>query len=486
LKQPKKNYIFINLQVMENLQPNHIANVFRNALKSGHIVREDSAAIFYNLDFLRERTAVLNSCFPAGTLHGLAIKACPLAGIMSRTMEWDMGVEAASLGEVMLALSLGYNPRQVIYDSPAKTEEDIKFALTRGVNLNLDNFQELERVKNILERTGSKGYASGARPDHGNAGIIGIRVNPQVGEGSIAESSVAGIYSKFGVPLAANRERLIKAFVENDFLTGLHLHVGSQGCSLTLLVDGCGRLYDLMCEINAATMAAKGYPQVSNFDIGGGLPISYFRDRSPASMEDYVQALRKRCPTLFPHPGSRIPNPVSSIQHPAPSTQSLTTDHQPLTTIRLITEFGRWTYTNAAWTVSRVEYVKQDPGVNTAMLHVGADLFVRECLNPKDWPHEYSVLDSMGNLKQGVSENPWNLAGPLCFSGDIIAKGVSLPMMDQGDHLVIHDTGGYTISMWSRYNSRFAPKILGYTGDGKEFVILKKRETMEDIMRFWK
>ena len=173
-------------------------------------------------------------------------------------------------------------------------------------------------------------------------------------------------------------------------------------------------------------------------------------------MESYVKTLEKRAPELFSGKGWQI-----------------------------ITEFGRWVFVNCGWTLSRVEYVKHDPGINTAMIHVGADLFLRECLNPKDWQHEYTVLDRQGNLKTGTDENPWNLAGPLCFAGDILAKNVVLPVVEEGDHLIIHDTGGYTFSMWSRYNSRFAPKILGYYDEGNRFEVLKERENEWDILRFW-
>ncbi len=279
---------------------------------------------------------------------------------------------------------------------------------------------------------------------------------------------------KFGIPLTTKKEELIRAFLDNDFLTGMHLHVGSQGCSLDMLVEGTGRLYDLMLEINRLTMERKGFSQITTFDIGGGLAVSYFRDKKPLPMEDYVEALKKRAPLLFSRnaePGTR--NAERKTQNAGPG-------------IRLITEFGRWTYTNSGWTVSRVEYVKQDPLINTAMLHVGADLFLRECLNQKDWSHEYTVLDSDGNIKTGRAANPWNLAGPLCFAGDILAKNVSLPVIQEGDFVVIHDTGGYTFSMWSRFNSRLTPRIIGYYNDGEEFVLLKEKEDLEDLIRFWK
>jgi diaminopimelate decarboxylase len=271
-----------------------------------------------------------------------------------------------------------------------------------------------------------------------------------VGVGKIVGSSVAGLYSTFGIPIQSKRQELKNAFLAYPWLTGVHLHVGSQGCPLELLADGVGILYDFVAEINPERLAA-GFPPISVFDIGGGLPISYDSSVAPPSMENYIDLIRKRAPGLF--------------------------------SLNLITEFGRWIFTNPGWIVSRVEYVKHDEYANTAMLHVGADLFLRECLNPIDWQHEYSVLDSQGNLREGIDLQPWTLAGPLCFSGDIIAKGVMLPAIEEGDYLVIHDTGGYTFSMWSRYNSRQTPRILGYRG--QEFEILKERESISDMLKFW-
>lgn len=440
-----------------NLSQAGISAAFREALTRGFIREEDTAVMFHDLDFLRERIGHLVSLFPPTTLHALAIKANPLAGILefTRDLAPNTGVEAASIGEVMLALKAGFGPSRIVFDSPVKTRRELGFALEQGIRLNLDNLDELGRVAQIL--------GTGMPP-----GSVGIRINPQVGTGTIAESSVAGEYSKFGVPIRSRREDLLKAFADHPWLTGVHLHVGSQGCPVGLLADGVRVLHEFCSEVEEREDPGDRMPllrrsaprndndagyRIRNFDIGGGLPISYDSSTPAPKMEDYVALLKKEFPSLF-------------------------TLH-----CSLFTEFGRWVYTNAGWTASRVEYVKRDPGIHTAMIHVGADLFVRECLNPRDWQHEYSVLDPSGNLKTGMDSTPWNLAGPLCFSGDILAKSVMLPPVEEGDYLVVHDTGGYTFSMWSRYNSRFAPRILGY--QGSEFRILKEREEVRDLENFW-
>ena len=438
-----------------------IENILKGALKQDYLRKEDTALIFYDLDLLRSRINELQHVFPASALHALAIKANPLVRILEFSCGLGMGVEAASIGEVHLALKSGYPPENIVFDSPVKTNTELEFALDQGIHINVDNFSELERISRIRSFMNAKGS-------------IGIRINPQVGTGSILESSVAGEYSKFGLPINTRKKELLKAFASYPWLNGVHLHVGSQGCPIELLIKGIGVLYDFVLEVNEIRRNLK-IPPVNIVDIGGGLPVSYHHDRTPPSMIEYVGAIRQRAPELFTH-------------SPA---------------FKLITEFGRWIYTNAGWTVSRVEYVKHDSGINTAMIHVGADLFVRECLNPSDWQHEYSVYDKNGNSKisdtrlaifdkKGTKPDRgsriadlklYNLAGPLCFSGDILAKDVLLPELEEGDYIAIHDSGSYTFSMWSRYNSRQTPRILGY--HGKQFEILKERESPEDTTRFW-
>ena len=359
--------------------------------------------------------------------------------ILEYIRPFGIGAEVASLGELKIALRAGCPAEKIVFDSPVKTWQDLEFALEAGVHINIDSLAELERIATLKQKNIYHG-------------TIGIRINPQVGVGTILESSVAGEYSKFGIPIRSKRKELVDAFLSYPWITGVHLHVGSQGCSMELLLNGIGVLYDFVNEINDKRKIS-GQPPIPIFDIGGGFPISYRSDQPPVLIEDYAYAIRKAFPDLF-------------------------TIHYSL-----ITEFGRWVYVNAGWTVSRVEYVKHDPGINTAMIHAGADLFLRECMNPESWQHEYSVFDKSGNLKSGNDVTPYNLAGPLCFSGDILARNVTLPVIEEGDYLVIHDTGGYTFSMWSRYNSRQTPRIIGYRGD--EVEILKEREGFDGVLGFW-
>jgi diaminopimelate decarboxylase len=464
--------------MIENIPRKNISSLFRHALKEGQIREEDTAVLFYDLEYLESRILHLRSCFPSTTLHGLAIKANPLIRVLEFTRELGSDVEAATVGEIAIAMRAGYSPGRIVFDSPVKTFSDLQFAMEHGVHLNCDNLSELKRVDMLLNQVSS-------------ASTFGIRINPQIGMGSILESSVAGEYSKFGVPIKTRREELEEAFRIYPWLTGVHLHVGSQGCSVEMLVEGAGILYDFVNEINAKQEAGSEKlktrcgKRINIFDIGGGLPISYSYQQIPPQMEDYVAALRARAPGLFEGAGHRAQGTEHRAQGIGENSTMVKCQNGKINdgSWRLITEFGRWVFVNSGFTVSRVEYVKRDPGIKTAMLHVGADLFLRECLNPADWKHEYSVLDAEGNLKEGRDDTSYNLAGPLCFAGDIVAKNVVLPVVEEGDYIVIHDTGGYTFSMWSRYNSRQTPRILGYQNGNLS--VLKEREGLDSLVGFW-
>ena len=422
----------------------HIATIARKALQTpGILGKDDTSAIFYNLSFLEERILDLIRLFPENSLHSLAIKANPLFEILRKIRTLGVGAEAASLPELQLALEAGYDPSHIVFDSPCKTMEEIEFALQKNIHINADSLQELERIGVLMEKTRSNSY-------------VGVRINPQVGTGAIKSTSVAGPISKFGVPLDNNREALKDCFRKYSWLKGVHLHIGSQGMPLELLTRGVRRIMDLALEVNREITGSGNRKRIFIFDIGGGMPVSYQFDRIPVSMSDYRSALEKEVPELF------------------------TGD------FRIITEFGRYIHTNCAWAISRVEYVKRERDYNILMTHLGADFLLRECYNPLDWHHEISVLDHQGRPKDASVKEKYFIAGPLCFAGDIIGHDLELPFVNEGDYIVIHDVGAYTMGMWSRYNSRQVPLILGYRDDKGGFEVLKEREDVVKVLDFWK
>ena len=429
--------------IHSNLSAEEMSKAFSNALYDYDLISsDDTAIIFYDLTFLAERIKDMQKQFPSATLHAIAVKANPLTNILCKIKALGAGAEVASLPELYLSEKAGFAPENIVFDSPCKTKADLEYALSLGICLNADSFDELDRIVEILKTNTSKS-------------IIGLRINPQVGPGSIKSTSVAEGISKFGIPLNENRERIIQYYLKHDFLRSIHVHIGSQGCPVPLVINGIRKVLDLANEVNIRLNQEAKSNRIDTFDIGGGLPVSYHPDQQPVAMEEYVAMLKASCSELF--------------------------DGQ----FRLITEFGRYLYANTGWVASKVEYVKREPGYNIVMTHVGADLFLRKAYNPCDWHHHITVVDKHGKLKSGIDSNKYAIAGPLCFGGDVIAKDLELPVVQEGDYILIHDAGAYTLSMWSRYNSRQMPKVIGYHTANNTFEIIKERESKEDLFDFW-
>lgn len=411
---------------MTRPDPAELARIFRLAAAQGHAV--EPALIVHDLGRLRDNLAALASAFPPGALHTLAIKANPLVGVLRVAVAAGAGLEAASIEEVHLALAAGCPPGQIVFDSPARTGAELAEALQLGVRLNADSLDELARIA--------------ALPLAPRA-PVGLRINPELAEGRIAATSVGHRGSRFGVPIS-ERAAIRDAFARHAFLCGLHVHVGSQGAALADLLEAVRRVDDLRREL--CTMR---HVPVAILDIGGGLPAVYREGDPDISPAAYAAALRSAVPAIF----------ADEVQ--------------------LVTEFGRALQAACGFVVARVEAVKAGP---VAVLHVGADLFVRRVYRPQDWHHDFIALDAAGHLKRGPTV-PTTLAGPLCFSGDLLARDLPLPALAPGDHVLVRDTGAYTLAMWSRYCSRAIPLVLGV--DGERLTLLRARETPADLVAFW-
>ncbi len=179
-----------------NLSKEDISKAFSLALSRKDLIDEDDTSImFYDLSFLNERIADLKNLFPPTTLHAIAVKANPLTSTLKKIKELGVGLEVASLPELYLAEATGFSADKIVFDSPAKTKKEIDYALKSGVRLNADSFDELDRIDEFLKTIKSKS-------------VVGVRINPQVGSGSIKSTSVADAISKFGIPINDNFERL--------------------------------------------------------------------------------------------------------------------------------------------------------------------------------------------------------------------------------------------------------------------------------------
>jgi diaminopimelate decarboxylase len=406
----------------------------RSALRE-QLLHNARSAIFHDLGLMRARIEALQAAFPSNTLHAVAIKANPLLEVLRAVVQAGCGLEAASIEEVELAKAAGCPAERIVFDSPAKTIEEIRDALRLGVILNVDNFDELDRVAAAYTAVRSRS-------------IVGIRVNAMVGGGTIQHTSVSLATSKFGIPLQSNRQQIVEAFARYEWLNALHVHVGSQGCGLPLLIEAAERISNLR-----HTIVSETGRRVAHIDLGGGLSTVYRTGHIAPTPAEYRIGLEQTSPDLFD------------------------------ANTQLITELGRAIHANCGIAASRVEYVK--PAQRLAVIHLGADFLLRPVYRAEDWRHEFFVLDRQGAPKTGLAE-PISIAGPLCFSGDVVAREILLPPVEEGDWIVIRDVGAYTLSMWSRHCSRGIPVVVGFDPQASESLrILRRSELPSDVVLFW-
>nr|WP_240634450.1 MULTISPECIES: diaminopimelate decarboxylase [Streptomyces] len=397
---------------------------------------------------IRASATALRAAFDAVTapdtpvLHAFAVKATPLVPVLRLLYEQGIGAEVASPGELALARAAGIPPAHTVLDSPAKTPAELREALASGIAVNADNPQELDRIDAIV-----RSAATGSP--------IGIRVNPQVGGGSIEALSTATATSKFGVALRDEgaREWIVGAYADRPWLTRLHTHTGSQGIPLSLMAQGVAETYALAEEINRRL----GRRQVDTIDIGGGLPVNFGSDATAPTYAQYARLLAEVVPGLF---DGRY---------------------------GLVTEFGRSLLAKHGTVIARVEYAKSAGGRPVAVTHAGAQVAARTVYAPVTWPLRIAAYDAKGRPKAGPDVIQ-DVAGPACFAGDLLAEGRALPLLEQGDYAAALDTGAYYFAHHYAYNSLARPAIYGFApapeGGQHEvrFAVVREQQTLDEIV----
>ncbi|GAA3191641.1 MULTISPECIES: diaminopimelate decarboxylase [Streptomyces] len=416
----------------------------RAAVEQGLVSPAAPVAGLLDVAGVRRSAAELRSAFAefadAGVpvLHAFAVKAASLVPVLRLLADEGLGCEVASPGELALARAARVPVRRTVLDSPAKTPAELREALALGIAVNIDNPEELARVDALVASA-----PTGAP--------LGLRVNPQLGSGSIGAMSTATDTSKFGVALRDEgaREWVVQAYRDRPWLTRLHGHVGSQGMALPLMGDGVRALFDLAEEINARV----GRAQVDTLDIGGGLPVNFASDRVTPTYREYVEVLRERVPGLF---RGRY---------------------------GLVTEFGRSLLAKHGTVVARVEYAKSAGGRPIAVTHAGAQVATRTVFVPDAWPLRVAAYDARGLPKEGTPMAQ-DIAGPCCFAGDLVAENRPLPLLASGDHVALLDTGAYYFSTHFAYNSLPRPGVYGYTADPSgevRFATVRTPQSLEEL-----
>ncbi len=332
-------------------------------------------------------------------------------------------MDLVSGGELYRALKAGADPGKIVYSGVGKREDEIDFALRTGILMfNVESDQELEKIN-------ARAQILGVR-----AGI-GLRVNPDVDPQTHPHISTGLKENKFGINIEASLKAYRRAAgLKHLDIKGVSCHIGSQVTKISPFIDALARLKELILQLRKEGIVIR------YLDLGGGLGITYDREAPPHPSE-YARAIIEAAREMD---------------------------------CTFIFEPGRVIVGNAGILVTRVLYTKENEGKRFIIVDAGMNDLVRPSLYGS-FHHIQPVIRRKGE------EITADVVGPICESGDFLAKGRKLPAFEQGELLAVMSAGAYGFSMSSNYNSR--PRVPEILVRDDRWHVIRKRETWEDLIR---
>ncbi len=351
-----------------------------------------------------------------------AVKANGNLAVLRALASFGAGADIVSGGELYRAMRAGFDPKKVVFAGVGKTEQELKAGLgERILMFNVESAGELEHLERLANL-------------HGKRARVALRINPGVDPGTHEHISTGNVESKFGIPAdeALSLAERIKGFRCVD-LIGVHQHIGSQIVKVAPYVESVERCAALVEELRS-----RGF-DIRYLNIGGGLGIRY-RDEETPSPAELVEAIR---PSLTAS-GARI-----------------------------LCEMGRYIAGPAGTLLTSVLYRKRSGGRSYIVADAGMNDLIR--------PSLYGAYHEILPVSEGAGQTHADLVGPVCESGDFLARDRSLPDAREGDVLAVMNAGAYGFSMASNYNSRPRPAEVLVRGD--RWAIVREREHYPDLIR---
>jgi diaminopimelate decarboxylase len=365
-----------------------------------------------------------------------SIKTNPNLHIARLMGEHGAGFDVTSGGELYRAFKAGGRGENIVYAGVGKTDAELRFALEN--NVFLFNVESEEELHNLARVAGSMGRSAG----------VALRVNPDLPPKTHVktDTSVKGV--KFGLDIETVLD-VARGVVGNSGvrILGVHMHLGSPILSPTPYKDGAAKAVVLINRLRE-----QGHP-VNLLNMGGGFGIHY-RKQEARSAQEFAEVI------------------VPAVQEAK---------------CRLVLEPGRFIVGNAGVLVSRVLYRKESGGKHFLIQDAAMNDLIRPTLYDsfhRIWPAEppAGVPAPPEDYEASIPGTfPQDVVGPVCESGDFLAKGRNLPAMSRGDLLVTFSAGAYGMAMSSNYNSR--PRAAEVLVDGNSHRLIRRRETYEDLVR---
>ncbi len=413
----------------------------RFATRAGRLHAEDvpldviadvvgTPAYVYSLGTLRDHVDRLRAAFhPLDPLICFAVKANANLALLADLAARGIGFDIVSGGELDRLRRLGVAGDRIVFSGVGKTRDEMSAALEHRVRLfNVESDEELDVLAEVAAA-------------HGRRADVALRVNPDVDPKTHAYIATGLKESKFGVDLARG-DALARVALERPALrlVGLQCHIGSQITDVRPFGDAVGRVADLWRRLRPIA------PDLHSIDMGGGFGIPY-RDPVVPSFADYARVVR-------PH--------VEGLG------------------ARLLMEPGRVLVGNAGVLLTRVLYRKRAGSKRFVIVDGGMNDLLRPSLYG-GW-HRIWPVEGHGPAPDGDAQGfePADIVGPVCESGDFLARDRAFPDVAPGTLLAVMGVGAYGFTMSSNYNARpRPPEILV---DGARYAIARRRETYDDLV----
>jgi diaminopimelate decarboxylase len=364
-----------------------------------------------------------------------SVKACSNLGILKLMAENGSGFDVVSGGELRRVVEAGGDPGKTAFAGVGKTDEEIRYGLDCGVlTFNVESEAELDRIADVAA-------------EMGKTAPVAFRVNPDVDPKTHRYISTGKKESKFGMDIERSLRLAERARdIPSLSMIGLHMHIGSQITTTDPYASAVGKGVEIIAQLRK-----MGHP-IRLYNMGGGFGISY-KGHEARAVAEFAQAML-----------------------PALSASGC----------RLVLEPGRSIAGNAGLLVSRVIYTKRSGEKRFLIQDAAMNDLIRPALYEsfhRIWPVRVPVgLPAPPEDFEAAipGTEPWDVVGPVCESGDFLAKDRPLPELDRGDLLAVFSAGAYGMVMASNYNTR--PRAAEVLVEGSSARLVRRRETLDDLL----
>ena len=379
----------------------------------------DTPAYIYSKRTLETNAnAYVKSFTKPDSLACFAVKSLSNISILKLLNDMGCGFDIVSGGELYRVLSIGADPKKIIFSGVGKSKKEIEEGILEGIlSFNVESASELYRIEKIAENLNK-------------VAPVSIRFNPDIDSGGHDYITTGRKGDKFGISSIDQIIELSKYIKSSNYLNivGLASHIGSQILELDSYRKSAKKTIEL-----ADSLIELGI-SLEFLDLGGGLGVPY-NEESPPSPENLVSCLEKELQ------GRKE---------------------------RLVLEPGRSISANAGVLITKVEYIKDD--------FLVVDAAMNDLIRPALYKAEHDIC----NIKENTGvPKLWNVVGPICESSDFLAKNISIDA-DEDDILAIKTAGAYGFVMSSNYNTR--PRACEVLVDGDKSILIRKRESLDDLL----